>query len=348
MQCTFNSSGELFRGSQIQFYPSHHPHHSRIDRSEEKAPSSSHMDPAMDATEETKSSRPKFGNRFLTDESRVFDCNAWDDVQWDPEQEKLALEQIAEQLRHKLPDEEADRLEAGAAENWNKFYQTHKTDFFKDRHWLLTEFEELKSDSDISIFELGCGVGNALFPLLDAVKNLTIYACDFSSTAIDLFKSNPNYNPDRMNAFVQDATVEWNCPFGESSLDAILLIFCLSAIDPSKHKHVIDQAFKYLKPGGLLLFRDYGRFDMAQLRFKNGKCINNNFYVRGDGTRAYFFEEKELDTLLTDSGFEKVELYTDRRLQVNRTRKLKMYRIWIQAKYRRPAWSFMQFLHRKN
>lgn len=47
-----------------------------------------------------------------------------------------------------------------------------------------------------------------------------------------------------------------------------------------------------MKPGGILFIRDYGRYDMAELRLaghKNAK-IKENFYVRSDGTRAYYFE----------------------------------------------------------
>ena len=46
-----------------------------------------------------------------------------------------------------------------------------------------------------------------------------------------------------------------------------------------------------MKVGGVLLFRDYGLYDHAMLRFGRGHKIADNFYVRQDGTRAFYFSE---------------------------------------------------------
>lgn len=77
------------------------------------------------------------------------------------------------------------------------FYKNNKTNFFKDRQWCDREFDILSegtNSGDITIrlelkcLEVGCGVGNFLFPTLEKTEHLFIYACDFSKRAIDLVK----------------------------------------------------------------------------------------------------------------------------------------------------------------
>ncbi|NXN46603.1 METL2 protein, partial [Rhinoptilus africanus] len=196
------------------------------------------------------------------------------------------------------------------------------------------------SDATYRILEVGCGAGNSVFPILKVLCNTPgtfLYCCDFASGAVELVKSHSSYNSAWCSAFVHDVCDDaLPYPFPDEILDVILLVFVLSTIHPDRMQGVVNRLAKLLKPGGMLLFRDYGRYDTAQLRFKKGHCLSENFYVRGDGTRVYFFTKDEVWNMFNLAGLTEVQNLVDRRLQVNRKEKVKMQRVWIQSKFQKP------------
>eukprot|EP00127_Corallochytrium_limacisporum_P000203 Clim_evm20s7 gene=Clim_evmTU20s7 len=287
--------------------------------------------------------RPKFGTRYLKDESKIFECNAWDHVEWTEERLAEIKEKIAKNSANKATPEEEEELERLAAEKWNAFYSKHEHRFFKDRHWLFTEFPELADkDSALKVLEVGCGAGNTVFPLLKANTNpnLFVYACDYSSEAVKVVRTSDHYEEARCSAFVADLSkpdMIDGTPLEPESLDIIVCIFVVSALRPDTFETAASNLSRLLKPGGIILYRDYGRYDLTQVRFKEGRCLGENFYKRGDDTRVYFFTKEEVTELMMHHGLNEEYSRYDKRLLVNRSKKLTMYRNWIQAKYRKPA-----------
>uniref|UniRef100_A0A8C0YN86 tRNA N(3)-cytidine methyltransferase n=1 Tax=Cyprinus carpio carpio TaxID=630221 RepID=A0A8C0YN86_CYPCA len=191
------------------------------------------------------------------------------------------------------------------------------------------------------ILEVGCGAGNSVFPIISTIRGSKafLYCCDFSSQAVELIQEHPDYDPAVCHAFVRDiCDTRSPFPFPPESLDIILVVFVLSAIHPARRaQDVVTSLAGFLKQGGIMLFRDYGRYDLAQLRFKKGQCLSENFYTRQDGTCVYFFTKDEVHRLFSDAGLEELQNLEDRRLQVNRGKKVVMHRVWVQSKYRKPS-----------
>nr|XP_014714955.1 tRNA N(3)-methylcytidine methyltransferase METTL6 isoform X4 [Equus asinus] len=181
-------------------------------------------------------------------------------------------------------------------------------------------------DQNLTMLEAGCGVGNCLFPLLEEDPNIFAYACDFSPRAVEYVKQNPLYDTERCKVFQCDLTkddlLEHVPP---ESVDVVMLIFVLSAVHPDKMRLVLQNIYKVLKPGKSVLFRDYGLYDHAMLRFKAGSKLGENFYVRQDGTRSYFF---------TDGYEEVVNEYVFRET-VNKKEGLCVPRVFLQSKFRK-------------
>ena len=236
-----------------------------------------------------------------------------------------------------------NKHEKDAKKNWDVFYKNNKTNFFKDRHYIDREFSELSvlkegGDKTYTFCEMGCGVGNAFFPLVERFSNLICYGFDFSPRAIQMIKESELYkqNQERIFAEVVDLVHD---PIPEYFVkpDFATLIFVLSAISPENHEKVVEKIANFMKPGSVLMFRDYGRYDMAQLKLAAQKIakLKDNFYVKADGTRVYYFTKEEIRDLFVKFGFEEIENDFHYRVVENRKEDLKMHRVWLQAKFRK-------------
>ena len=171
------------------------------------------------------------------------------------------------------------------AKSWNDFYKRHTVKAYKDRHWLDQEFD-LRGVG----LEVGCGVGNLLYPALQTADEM--YACDFSPQAIEFVKAHEEYTEGKVHAFVADITQ----PLPDiPKVDFITCIFVLSAIPPELHHRVLMNLAAVLKPDGKIYFRDYAVDDLTQRRFQAAvevPKLESNLYVRSDGTMSYFFSEE--------------------------------------------------------
>ena len=236
----------------------------------------------------------------------------------------------------KTPSEwRKNKLLSNPAKGWDIFYKRNTTNFFKDRHWTCREFPELLTPNS-RLLEVGCGVGNFVFPLLDENPSIFVYACDFSKRAIDLVRQSSSYNPQRCNAFVCDlANDELSDSIPAESIDMVSCIFVLSAIPPADFGRCIANMARILKPGGTILFRDYGLHDAAQLRFKAENYMGEQFYVRSDDTFSFFFSIEDVQRLFCDAGFDVIENRTVLKEVVNRKQDMRMDRVFVQAKLRK-------------
>ena len=122
------------------------------------------------------------------------------------------------------------------------------------------------------------------------------------------------------------------------SANVTTLLFCLSAIDPDKMPAAVTNVASILKSGGTLLFRDYGRYDEAQMKLgtSRNKCLKENFYQKYDGTKCYYFTLEDLEKLFTSVGLKVLELEYLQRLYDNLKSGEKRRRVWVHGRFLKP------------
>ncbi|XVF35310.1 hypothetical protein REPUB_Repub18cG0134500 [Reevesia pubescens] len=213
-----------------------------------------------------------------------------------------------------------DKYERDAKKYWDQFYRRHQDRFFKDRHYLDKEWDQYFSGSGRKvILEVGCGAGNAVFPLISTYPDVFVHACDFSQRAVNLVKAHKDFTETCVSAFVCDLTADdLSKQISPGSVDVVTMIFVLSAVSPEKMPLVLLNIKKVLKE----------RFSSKDQK------ISQNFYVRGDGTRAFYFSNEFLTSLFKQQGLDVEELSLCCKQVENRARELVMNRRWVQAVFR--------------
>jgi tRNAThr (cytosine32-N3)-methyltransferase len=123
------------------------------------------------------------------------------------------LSKIEKQLQHPVPLSEQKTYNSQPAHYWNNFYTKNENRFFKDRHWLKLEFPEcFENRKKLRVCEIGCGAGNAFFPLLNFHKeqktlDFHVFGFDYSDKAIQVVKENEQYDKEKCTAFVYGKVV---------------------------------------------------------------------------------------------------------------------------------------------
>lgn len=251
----------------------------------------------------------------------------------------------------------------------------------------LQSLQHWSQQNEVHVVEIGCGVGNAILPMLEQhsrlkssinddddnttlLPELHIHCLDFAPNAIQILKNDSRfqsaYGEGRATAHVYDlfsmhpSSIPLQTGHPDplkttlaNSADVAILLFCISAIGPHPSpeltraaRHVMDM----LKPGGILVVRDYGRFDEAQLKLhgktNRNKELGNNFYRKGDGTGCYYFELNDLKELFgnnncndcgdDDDKLNVLELDYIQRVYRNRADGKTRRRVWVQGRFQKP------------
>ena len=194
--------------------------------------------------------------------------------------------------------------------------------------------------------EIGCGAGNSAFPLLDLDPTATVFCCDFSPRAVALVERRRQTLPadkrDRIKPFVCDVSREPLCgssgPVPPGCVDVCTMVFVLSAIAPERMPDVLRNVSSVMRPegAGRVLLRDYADGDLAQRRLLDkgdGRKLGDNHYVRGDGTRAFYFEKRFVKDLFATQGMALEEMTVHARAVTNRADARRMDRRWLQCSF---------------
>ncbi|XP_048724540.1 tRNA N(3)-cytidine methyltransferase METTL8, mitochondrial isoform X3 [Caretta caretta] len=288
------------------------------------------------------------GSRILTDPTKVFEHNMWDHMQWSQEEEERAREKATENSLVRVQPEDQDKYEREASKYWNEFYKTHKNNFFKDRNWLFLEFPEIlpkgRKDQMNKEEKYCCHVKlnatnnctNVGFPAMFeegedyCQNNLVDGLTSVQGHAYNKSQAEPVTDNKHVKNCEQEPVKQESFP-GSGATYRILEVGCGAGNSAFPILKVICHTCRTIQPGVLPLFMMCVMIPYPTL-FQMRSWMSFSLSL----CSLPFILTDEVHNMFTLAGLVEVQNLVDRRLQVNRKKKVKMQRVWIQGKFQKP------------
>jgi ubiquinone/menaquinone biosynthesis C-methylase UbiE len=150
------------------------------------------------------------------------------------------------------------------------------------------------------VLDLGSGSGRHIV----SIKEGKMYLVDFSKEMLKLAEKKAK----RLDIDIEVKKGElWNVPYEDNFFDYAICISALHCISSDKHKDVVEEIYRVLKPSGKALI---GVWNYNSKRFKNKRKKGKEHLIgwRDKGKRYYYlFEENEVHKLFEDLGFKVIK-----------------------------------------
>jgi len=179
-----------------------------------------------------------------------------------------------------IADEESVEPVRPHLKAWNRDYSS------RGRLWAggVKDLPNLPESS--VVLELGCGNGKTFSAMLG--QPWCIVALDVSMAAVRLCRT---HSANRGAFLAADASC---LPFQNKSFDAVFAFHILGHVLFDDREMMAREAFRVLRDGGMLFFRDFEGEDM---RCGMGEEVEPKTYRRGHGVVTHYFTEAEAKSL---------------------------------------------------